>query len=587
MKKYFIFFAVLPVIAAACSQKDVLPVEEPQEQIIQEEEQQPAATVVYIEAKGDDTKAAISGTDGSFSWSAGDQIAVYAGGYKLSDGLATGGAASATFAFSGDNVLNEADRADFAVFPASLVFDGTSVRSGSASNHSASALTVTLPASYNLADVQGDNFPVPMIAANAPNGGLAFKNICALLRVTVNNVPKDTRRIEFDFGGKKVQGEFTLTGVTAGTTAAVTSSTAGSDDIITVLTPGFDTFGNLTVSLPVPTGVASSQEYTDVVITSYDAATGGHKINAITTPVKASGAWVPGRTSARRLTANLPVFSISAEKKVVFAPGNLQAVLGDAMIGTVNSNGHYFWGAKSWQFAPNQYTVIGNTAENRLENPAENQVIDLFSWIGKSKGYTDDRRFGIYVFASGSGTTGGTGNTMEEEKLADWGENEIGAYQANTWRTLAGADWDYVLASADRSKTRFTKIVLTLTSEPLTTVNGLIIFPDQYTHPLSDEFANINRTGVTFAAGGSISLADWALLEAAGCVFLPSAGMRTYSNGRVISDNEKAVYWTTTASSSSASQAMALYGTDNGLQTSGYSRARYYGAAVRLVRDVN
>ena len=579
---------MLLILAASCNQKEVLPEEpQPQPQTQITEEQQPAATVYYIEAKGGETKSSISGTDGSFTWSASDQIAVYAGGYKLSDGLESGGAASATFAFTGDNIVDDASRADFAIFPASLVFDGSSVRTGSATNHSAAGLTVTLPASYTLADVQDEKVPVPMIAANAPGGSLAFKNICALLRVTVNNVPKDTRRIEFDFGGKKVQGEFTLTSVTAGTTATVTSDTDGSDDIITVLTPGFDTFGDLTINLPVPTGVADSQEYTNVVITSYDAASGGHKINSITTAVKSGTTWAPGRTSARKLTAYLPVFTVANDKKVVFAPGNLQAVLSGSMVGSVMSSNHYFWGAKSWQFAPYQYTVIGNTAENKLEDPAENQVIDLFSWIGSSKGYEDDRRFGIFVFVSGSGTTGGTGNAMEDALLADWGVNVIGTYLTNTWRTPTCADWSYVLTSSERSKTRFTKIVLTLTDEPLTTINGLVIFPDQYSHPLGTEFTNNNRTGVAFDAGGSISLADWSLLEAAGCVFLPSAGIRTYSDGRVVSDNEKAVYWTPDASTSSVNQAMALYGTNSGLQTSGYSRARYYGCAVRLVHDVN
>lgn len=586
MKKYFVICAAL--LAVACSQKDVIVVEEPAEPQVSEETlpaEDPAEKVTYIKAERVETKASINNTTGVFTWNAGDRIAVYAGGYKISDALSGtyDNQSSATFAFSGTEAFDDGDRANFAVYPAGLVCDNNNIPY--TTDVTASSLKVNLPASYTLAQVQGELAPVPMIAANAPSGGLAFKNICALVRLTVNNISKDANTLKITFPGKKVQGEFTLSAVNPGSSALVTANTSGADDTITITDLGISAFtSGLVISVPVPTGVASSQEYGNVVVGAYDA--NQNKIHSISTPIKET-AWVPTRLSAKKVTTTLPVFSISAEKKVVFAPGNLQAVLGAEMVGTTNSNGHYFWGAKSWQFAPNQYTVIGNTAENRLDAPAENQVIDLFSWIGASKAYTDDRRFGIYVFASGSGTTGGTGNTMEEEKLADWGVNEIGAYQANTWRTLAGADWGYVLTSSDRSSTRFTKIVLTLSSSPLTTVNGLILFPDQYTHPLSDEFANINRTGVTFAAGGSISLADWALLEAAGCVFLPSAGMRTYSDGRVISDNEKAVYWTTTASSSSANQAMALYGTDNGLQTSGYSRARYYGAAVRLARDVN
>lgn len=569
MKKVFFYFAVAATcLLAACARKEA-PVTDASDTV----------KVYYINAQGgESTKSEIDNSSAAFTWSAGDEIAVYtSAGYKKSIELAAGGSASASFAFSEDI---DADRADFALFPASLVFDGTAVRPTSASSHSASGLTVTLPDVYSLSDIQDSKSPVPMIAANAPGGGLAFKQLGALLRIQVKNLPKQTDYITFDFNGKKVRGAFTLTGVDPGTTALETAAASSNNDIITVYNDVFTTFQDaIVVNLPVPTGT-----YTDVTITSWDS--DDNKISAITTPIKAGADWAAARKASRKQIASLPVFSISAEKKVVFAPGNLQAVLGDKMLGSINSNGHYFWGAKSWRFAPNQYTVIGNTAENRLDDPAENQVIDLFSWIGESKAYTDDRRFGIYVFASGSGTTGGTGNaSTTEAKLADWGENEIGAYQANTWRTLAGSDWGYVLTSADRSSTRFTKIVLTLSGT--TTINGLVLFPDEYTHPLGTAFANINRTGVTFADGGSISLAEWAQLEAAGCVFLPSAGIRTYSTARVISDNEKAVYWTTTPSSTSANQAMALYVTDAGVQSSGYSRARYFGCAVRLARDVN
>ena len=586
MKKYFVICAAL--LAVACSQKDVIVVEEPAEPQVSEETLpagDPAEKVTYIKAERVETKASINNTTGVFTWNAGDRIAVYAGGYKISDELSGtyDNQSSATFAFSGTEAFDDGDRANFAVYPAGLVCDNNNIPY--TTDVTASSLKVNLPASYTLAQVQGELAPVPMIAANAPAGGLVFKNICALVRLTVNNISKDANTLKITFPGKKVQGEFTLTGVSAGTTATVTANTSDADDTITITDLNLSGFtSGLVISVPVPTGVASSLEYGDVVVGAYDSA--GNCIHYIYTPIKAT-AWVPTRTSAKKVTVTLPVFSVSASKKVVFAPGNLQAVLGDSMVGTVLSAGHYFWGASSWQFAPNQYTIIGNTDENRLLDPAANQVVDLFSWIGESRGYSDDRRFGIYVFVSGSGTTGGTGNvSTTEAKLADWGANVIGPYPANTWYTLASSDWEYVLTSADRTNTRFTKVLLTLSSDPLTTINGIIIFPDQYTHPISTEFTMLNRTQGAFADAGTISLADLSLLEHAGCAFLPAAGIRTYNSGRVVSDNEKAVYWTTTPSSSSANQALTVYGTNNGLQ-SGYSRARYYGCAVRLVRDVN
>lgn len=576
---------MLLILAASCNQKEVLPEEpQPQPQTQITEEQQPAATVYYIEAKGGETKSSISGTDGSFTWSASDQIAVYAGGYKLSDGLESGGAASATFAFTGDNIVDDASRADFAIFPASLVFDGSSVRTGSATNHSAAGLTVTLPASYTLADVQDEKVPVPMIAANAPGGSLAFKNICALLRVTVNNVPKDTRRIEFDFGGKKVQGEFTLTSVTAGTTATVTSDTDGSDDIITVLTPSFDTFGDLTINLPVPTGVADSQEYTNVVITSYDAASGGHKINSITTAVKSGTTWAPGRTSARKLTAYLPVFTVAEDKKVVFAPGNLQATLSEAVYEITkdgsSDKGTQFWGASSWAFAANQYTAIGNTAANTLANPSNGDVVDLYSWVGVSIAdktwWVDGCKYGILKVVRTGGTSTFVGSTQGEAFVYDWG-HVMDSNPAEVYHTLSNADWTYLLSTRTATD-KYVKVVLN-------SINGLIIFPDQYTHPIDAVFSSENTPGESFSTN-TISLEDWVKLENAGCVFLPATGTRDYSGGNVIQNEDALYYWSSTSRASKSSQIYALEVTDSALNASALV-ARYTGCAVRAVREVN
>lgn len=572
MKKVTFCFAVAAAcLLAACAKKEA-PVADASGN----------AGVYYIQALGgESTKSEVDNTTAAFTWSVGDEIAVYtSAGYKKSLALDAGGSASASFAFSEDI---DADRADFALFPASLVFDGSTVITSSASAHSASGLTVTLPSEYILSDIQDSKSPVPMIAANAPGGGLAFKQLGALLRIQVKNLPKQTDYITFDFNGKKVQGAFTLTGVDPGTSALVTEAASAGNDVIKVYNDVFTTFQDaIVVNIPVPTGT-----YTDVTITSWDS--DDNKLNALTTPIQADANWVAARKGTRKRIAALPVFSVANDKKVIFAPGNLQAVLSDSMVGSVNSAGHYFWGAKSWQFAPNQYTVIGNTDENKLTDPAEDHVVDLFSWVGASRGFTDDRKYGILVAASGSGTSAMVGNTAGEALLADWGNNEIDAYLAGTWRTLSTDDWDIVLNDASRTKNRFTKAILTISESPLTTLIGLLILPDQYTHPLSTAFGKINKSSGAFADAASISLSDLALLEAAGCVFLPSAGCRSYDSGRVISDTDKVVYWTSTSDTGSGS-AKAIYITNSGVnggQGGGYNRQRYFGCAVRLARDVN
>ena len=562
MKKVTFCFAVSAAcLLAACAKKEA-PVADASG----------AAEVYYIQALGgENTKSEVDNTSAAFTWSVGDQIAVYtSAGYKKSLALDAGGSASASFAFSEDI---DADRADFALFPASLVFDGSTVITSSAGAHSASGLTVTLPSEYSLSAIQDSKSPVPMIAANAPGDGLAFKQLGALLRIQVKNLPKQTDYITFDFNGKKVRGAFTLTGVDPGTSALVTEAASSGNDVIKVYNDVFTTFQDaIVVNLPVPTGT-----YTDVTITSWDA--DDNKINALTTPIQADANWVAARKGTRKRIAALPVFTVDGGKKVVFAPGNLQATL--STVAKSYSNGTEFWNASSWSFATNQYTAIGNTAVNTLANPTADDVVDLFSWIGVSKAFTGGEKYGILKVVSTSGTSSYVGNTKGEAILFDWGGSEIDAYQAGTYHLLTSEDWNYMLKNAARSSTRCVKVQLTTGAG---TINGLVIFPDQYTNPLSAEFNSLNRTSTPFT-DDSITLADWEKLEKAGCVFLPASGYRGYSDANVILEESNLWYWTATAATDSG-QTFALDIYDGNISNN-KKTARFWGCAVRLARDVN
>ena len=181
MKKTVFCFAVAAIcLLTACVKKEV-------------SVHDASANLFYIQAQGGEvTKAAIDNESAAFAWSAGDQIAVYTNdGYKKSVALTEGGSASASFAFSEDI---DNDRADFALFPASLVFDGDTPR-GCASEHTADELDIVVPDSYTLAQVQGDASPVYMVAANAPGDPLAFKQMGALLRIKVQYIPKDAQTL--------------------------------------------------------------------------------------------------------------------------------------------------------------------------------------------------------------------------------------------------------------------------------------------------------------------------------------------------------------------------------------------------------
>ncbi|MBO4476381.1 MAG: hypothetical protein J5737_06650 [Bacteroidales bacterium] len=623
MKKYFAFSAALLLVAVACTQKEeeIQALDEPQDLVSE------APEVVYISANGEErTKAAIDGTSGDFTWNTGDKIAVYtSGGYKISDALSSdyNKAASATFAFSGSQAFAQDDRANFAVFPASLAYDSSD--NLYTVDVTASSLKINLPGTYNLSDITGDLAPVPMVAANGPDDVLAFKTLGAMVRFTLVSVPKQTQYLTFDFNGKKVQGEFVLSGVNPGTTAVQTAPTDGVDDIITVYNDGvFSTFQKaLVVNILVPAGVASTGEYTDVTVTTWDGepGNGGHKINALTTPVNPSANWVPARMGARKREVYLPVFGITVSNgvdagvKVVFAPGNLRATLGSKP--AINKPGF----ATEWSFAPHQYEVVGTKmpqdvnpedtrtthAINTIQDPRIGDVIDLFAWVGgDATGYTGDYEDDKYkcgiLYPSGSDIDLLTGSTDNYNGLLrDWGQNVIstpeGDYPAGTWRTLSKDEWYKVLVNRGGWRLR-----ATITDGGTPIAYGYVIAPDQYTHPAgvpafnNATTANSGYTN-TACSDNVYTLEQWEKLEGAGCVFFPITNVRTKATYTQLVKPADGWYWSTLASTGKnalcfafneiALGASQLNSSSNTVAFGNKSFSRKCGAAVRLVRVVN
>lgn len=562
--------AALALVAAACSKTGTDAGED-----LGTVPEVPEVVVTYIQADGneDSTKGSVSNTDATFTWNTGDRIAVWADGYKISDALESSfdGQPTATFAFSGSQAVTEGERAHFAIYPASLVWDGASVRPGSASDYTAAGLKLTLPASYTLAEVQDEVSPTPMIATNTPGGVLAFKVLCPLLRVIVANVPKQTKRLEFDFDGRKVQGEFTLTGVTPATSAIETVSTTGSDDIVTVTLEDNASWQNsLTVNLSVPTG-----SYGNVTITAYDAVSGGNKVLSLTKPVKASG-WNPTRKASRRITAELPFFTGAGGRKLAFAPGNLQAA--------------YDGSSWSWAFAAHPYDFIGKNPGNtkvKSLSPyiSENATVDLFGWVGASSDWTDVNAYGI------TSSNSDYGSVANEALKHEWGGLAIGTYPAGTWRTPLGnqqGDW-YQLLSLRTTATvglpegtgsTAARYVLATVAG----VKGLILFPDSYSHP--GDVSGTFSTPVYNAAGDYakfvVDAGNWAKMEAAGAVFLPAAGYREQAS--VGGVGSYGYYWSATGASTS--NAYDLRFSESTVSPSSGDN-RYRGQSVRLVRELD
>ena len=649
MRKYSrIPMAALMVLAAACAKNE--------EDVVlgQNQEVVPASDAVCIHAVGGESndpavKSEIDGTSGAFTWSAGDQIAVYSStaGYKKSDALTadTGaGSNAATFYFSGSNTFDLSTRADVAVFPASLVFDGTAVRQASADDHTVGAggkLTITLPGSYKFSACRNNTIATPMVAVNTPGGSLAFKSICALVRITVKNIPKDTHTIRISFPGKKVCGEFTINNLAVGTDGLLLSdSEAEGDDTIIITDLYVSAFNSsgLELNVPVPVGVAGDQEYLYVRAAAYDyfqnettSEVFEHKINSIDTPLKVvesvPTAWAPGRLAAKKVTANLPYFTSNSKsapynKKVVFAPGNLRATTTKLPASTTNPIGE----AENWRFADHQYDALGNCAENRFEVKGE---IDLFAYIAQSAEQEYEvNQYGI-LYPAASPINTFAGNAQEDLLRCNWGENLNGvSYAPNTWRATnnlkeggeSAAEFARILTRSTTSG--YVAAKAAIIKQPGDTIRGLIIFPDVYSHPYGVSeilyHGRVDKT-ITNSPPGSknahwldnkISLAEWDILEnVGGCVFLPVGALRDRikaSDNKYYVNTEKyfgeLAYWTgygTTISGTSNANVAAVIVSDK--DYCAYSKIkdgstdiapaksvnRTCGASVRLIRDVN
>ena len=640
MKKYlFIIAAAATCMLVACSKENELKSLETTEENAKEFVRLPGWT--YIGAtNSEEVKASVDGTDASFSWNTGDAIAVYSNGvYHVSAGLdaSFNGTNSATFGFEGDI---EAGRENFAVFPANLVNDDACVASPSAAS-----LKIKLPASYTLAQVQGEVSPVPMIAVNEPNGGLAFKSVCALLRITVKNIAWDAKSIRVRFPGQKVNGLFTIANYVSGTSGIVgQSSESEAEQTITITDLGISEYvDQLVINIPVPMGT-----FDNVVVGAYD--NSNLKINYISTPVKVVSdvptTWTPGRKARRTVTANLPVFTISGasieaadRKMIVFAPGNLQARLDvvpqPGSLGQKDGNTimncalKCFGTADEWRFAAHQYESFNNYIPegrthslNSLVESVKGDYTDLFAWIGADMtneqfiAKSEEYKYGIF-YSANSGTSTYVGNTTGGTLKHDWGELAInydgGTYAANTYRLPTGAEWEFVftnrkLATTPRIK-QGTKATI-IRSVGDTVAFGMIILPDNYAHPYGvTELTKVyyqdfkiydQNSGGATCLDNVYTLTDWQKLEDAGCVFLPMTNQSAFNADAQCALTRSpgvGLYWSSTNNKTSLSYALAFNGHAAGAVNAydgggrdnvqfKYSRSRYYCLGVRLIREI-
>lgn len=241
------------------------------------------------------------------------------------------------------------------------------------------------------------------------------------------------------------------------------------------------------------------------------------------------------------------VFSVSADKQVQFSAGNLQ----------------YTQSTKTWSFAAQQYEAIGKA---NVANVALADKIDLFGWSS-----TGTAQWGISISKDNADYSG---------DFADWGQN-IG--NGTTWRTLTDDEWTYLLSTRTNANELKGVARINLNADGSEYANGLILLPDNWTDPVGIAFQSgfaSSSDAQAYADYQTFTIDQWQTLESAGAVFLPTSDLR---NGTVVNSvGAYGYYWSATLYGKT--NAWFLRFTPNVERTN--MDYRYYGRAVRLVRDV-
>ncbi|MBQ6725954.1 MAG: hypothetical protein IJQ89_05180 [Bacteroidales bacterium] len=314
-------------------------------------------------------------------------------------------------------------------------------------------------------------------------------------------------------------------------------------------------------------------------------------------------------------------FSVSDSTMVLFSPGNLQwSATGGGTTSTTHTVAGGGIAPGTWRFAENQWDFVGDSTygkvyangvkcDNALISSSYTGWIDLFGWAtsGWDNTAIDHDALNFQPWAITNYNTGNTNNrfrygpslTMTDITLEGTSANyDWGVYNAiynpqtqttdapGTWRMLSANEWSYVLRIRG----------LTDGSAPASTVcgtasaryvrarihgcNGLILFPDYYVHPAGIELVDINAATSSFVAN-TLTDAQWAQMENAGCVFLPAAGYRvsTSVTSHILG------YWTITTIRSSwdaysFTVAANIFDFSNG-------SFRYVGKSLRLAKEIN
>ena len=457
------------------------------------------------------------------------------------------------------NVARADNNHYLAVYPADIVAAGQQAGN--------SSVTVNLPREQVYQSSQ--QVKVPMIAYTEGNT-LGFKNLCSLLKVTVKNytnAPITLSRITLTASTAMLSGPVTAS-ILNGEGHLDSWGTEAEHDVSLCFPTAQPLQSECSISCYIAVPEFTANEVSIIVYTD-----DGHFFPILKSSVPLSHNRIATVTvDIDQLLTCHEDFTVNANNQTVrFSKGNLQYTTQDTH---TTADNNYTTG--QWRFAKHQYDIIG--AANTNISPTYNGWIDLFGWAtsgykGKAPTLSDEDVAPYYKSNDLSGSS----------FKYDWGlYNAIGNDNPGTWRTLQGPEWRYLLDTRNgvtigsASSVKFAQTIVNGRK-------GVMLFPDGFIWPstilsvpsvFNTNQINWNTTDYT--------LAQWAILEASGVVFLPAAG---YRKGTTVNEvNSSAQYWSSTKD---ASAGMAKYVKFQGNGTPSLNSPNYVsrGLSVRLVKD--
>lgn len=232
-------------------------------------------------------------------------------------------------------------------------------------------------------------------------------------------------------------------------------------------------------------------------------------------------------------TFNASMFSVAANRKVVFSPGNLQWSYTGG-VSTTTPTTHDIKGTGydkgTWRFAPEQFEIIGTENQYAIGDVSGEYSqtsytgwFDHFPWGGSGYGYS--RPFWYKV------------NYCSDINNSSLGDYDWGAFNAivnpktgnvdpyGTWRTLTEEEFEYMMFQRGNGADtcRYSIVYIQFQSKK---VPGTIIYPDGTSKAAIEVYlGSLNDNEINRNSRKDISETQFKQLEKElGCAFLPDAG---------------------------------------------------------------